>query len=225
MSKPRETFIDPLTGEEVESTPLARWGALQVRVLLGVLVGVLVLVPAVFVMLAMALLGFVPFFEWLSDWDFWGTFEWVDSVSVRVHNWIARQQYWCRQRLRRRERWQAERLLQQRLLEAEWAGVPDGAISRARPPDEPEPTDTSLSRAAGPEADPPPHSGLQPTRRQRILHRLQSLAQAQPPSESEPAAGFLTPAGTPEKAAPRLPASADAVTGGEELLTEGEVAR
>jgi hypothetical protein len=201
MSKPRETFIDPLTGEEVESTPLARWGAL--------LVSGVVLVPVALVSLIIGF--FVP-----SDEGVKILFRLVDWASSRAHRWILRQQRWHLQRLREQEMEEAERLLQQRLLEAEWAGVPDGAISRARPPGEPEPTDTSLSRAAGPEADPPPHPGLQPTRRQQILHRLQSLAQAQPPSESEPAAGFLTPADTPEEAAPRLAVGADAVTGGEE---------
>lgn len=44
------------------------------------------------------------------------------------------------------ERW-AER--------AKWAGVPDGALSRAQPPGNPEPTDASLSRADLPEEDQP----------------------------------------------------------------------
>jgi hypothetical protein len=56
------------------------------------------------------------------------------------HDRIARWQHFRRQRL-----------LKRRLLEEEWIGVPDGALSRAQQTNEPEPTQASLSRADMPE--------------------------------------------------------------------------
>jgi hypothetical protein len=64
-----------------------------------------------------------------------------------VHRGIARRQHQRRQHFRQRQRAQAERLLQRKRLEAEWAGVPAGALSRAGPPGDPRPTAASLSRA------------------------------------------------------------------------------
>jgi hypothetical protein len=61
-----------------------------------------------------------------------------------VHDGIARLQHVRRQRL-----------LKRRLLEQEWAGVPDGALSRAPTPARPEPTQASLSLAEAPEEEPP----------------------------------------------------------------------
>jgi hypothetical protein len=64
----------------------------------------------------------------------------VGLLGRTIHNTIARQQHFHRQRL-----------LKRKLLEEEWAGVPDGALSRAQPPGEPEPTAASLSRSEAPE--------------------------------------------------------------------------
>jgi len=69
-----------------------------------------------------------------------------DLLFQEVHDRLAGRQHQRRQRI-----------LRQKQLEAEWAGVPAGAISRAGPPKEPEPTGTSLSPAETPEKDRPPH--------------------------------------------------------------------
>jgi hypothetical protein len=65
------------------------------------------------------------------------------SWGQQVHDGIARWHHFRHQRF-----------LQRQLLEEEWAGVPDGAISRARPPGNPDPTQTSLSRAEVPKEAP-----------------------------------------------------------------------
>jgi hypothetical protein len=75
-----------------------------------------------------------------GQWFGWG----VGEFTRWVHDGIARQQHLRRQRL-----------LKRRLLEQEWAGVPDGALSRARPAGEPEPTAASLSLAELPAEDKP----------------------------------------------------------------------
>jgi hypothetical protein len=54
----------------------------------------------------------------------------------------------------RRQHFRRQRILRRKQLEKEWAGVPDGAISRAQPPSKPEPTQGSLSRVEVLKEDP-----------------------------------------------------------------------
>jgi hypothetical protein len=134
MSERRQTFRDPKTGEEIESTVLARTGAGLIAGLggsLGFLLGSVWPARLLLALLAVALGSIVG-----------------SGLAVLfmdpVHDGIARLQHLRRQRL-----------LKRRLLEQEWSGVPDGALSRASTPGEPGPTDTSLSRAEAPEEPPP----------------------------------------------------------------------
>lgn len=59
-----------------------------------------------------------------------------DPLAQWVHDCVARHQHHRRQR---------------QLAEAEWAGVPNGALSRAQPTGQPQPTPASLSPAEAPE--------------------------------------------------------------------------
>jgi hypothetical protein len=168
MSKPKHTFTDLQTGEEIESTALARWvaglgagwvaglglgffglvvwlicdlpktpltglAAALVEMLVGVLGSVLVIgsLIGLFIGLVCDLLVRLG-----VDLDY----SRADEFYQRVHDHIARHQHFHRQRL-----------LQRKLAEEEWAGVPDGALSRAQPSGEPEPTAAALSRSEAPE--------------------------------------------------------------------------
>jgi hypothetical protein len=148
MNKQKQTFTDPQTGEEIESTALARWGAgLVVGLVLGLVFGL------IFRLVAGLLIG--PVFGLVGGSILWvfgillasvlALFAWRDtfrrdSLMGSVHDGIARQQHLRRQRILRRQ---------------EFSHVPDGALSRARPSGEPEPTSVSLSRAEAPEEEPP----------------------------------------------------------------------
>jgi hypothetical protein len=81
--------------------------------------------------------------------------------AQQVHNAVARRQHQRRQRL-----------IQRQLLEDEWAGVPNGAISRARPPGDPEPTHASLSRAEAPEEEAPPRLAVSVDREVEVTIRI-----------------------------------------------------
>jgi hypothetical protein len=139
IGKPRpilQTFTDPKTGEEIESTTLARWGAglvygLLNGLLLGLIMGRQGLLPGLFAGLFGVFLGGVVA---------WGYAVRHNPLTRRVHDRIARQQHFRRQRILRRQ---------------EFPHVPDGALSLAGPPGEPEPTAASLSRAEAPEEDSP----------------------------------------------------------------------
>jgi hypothetical protein len=168
MDKRKRTFTDPKTGEEIESTALARWGAgLAFGPVAGIVVGLyfglgvaLIAGPGAGLIVGLVVGPVVGLYLGLIDGLSFGLdgapfFGPLDSFTHRVHNGLAWQQHRHRQRVLERKRGQAERLRQRKRLEAEWAGVPRGAISRARPPDRPEPTAASLSLAASPEAAAP----------------------------------------------------------------------
>lgn len=135
MSKKKQTFVDPKTGEEIESTIIAR-------------VGSIVILVSVVALLYFTTLSVIRFQLWLI-WAVILTIL-VDSVLIialgfgwrrddsckLIHDWLARKQYSRRQRI-----------LKRKLLKEEWAGVPSRALSRAQPPGQPEPTDVSLSQA------------------------------------------------------------------------------
>jgi hypothetical protein len=126
MSKRRPTFTDPKTGERIKSTALARWVARLVSVpfcgwlgwSIGNDMGSRELAWCCMLLFALAV-----------GWQ-------TNSLTQPIHDRIARIQHFRRQRISRRKQW-----------EEEWAGVPDGAISRARATDAPDPTQVSLSRS------------------------------------------------------------------------------
>jgi len=202
MNKPKTTFIDPVSGEEMESTTLARWGALLVSGL--ILLPVLLVILVAFVV--MALLSFVPL-----EWDVKRLFGLADRASSRVHRWILQQQNRRQQRLHQRKLWNTERLRQRKFLEAEWAGVPDRAISRSQSPGQPEPTPESLSRARTPETESQQQAHLTPDRRQRILDRLNALGEIPSVDVPELTTDAPSQADTPGEAAPRLTEETGAV--------------
>ena len=84
--------------------------------------------------------------------------------GAQLQYYLARQQPPSQPRINQRQREKGRKLLERKRMEAEWSDVPDGAISRARSPRGPEPTDASLSRsdssqeeeARPPEDDPGP---------------------------------------------------------------------
>ena len=150
MSKDRQTFVDPETGEEIESTKLARTSPGLTVVLISVFntvcIGVIYLMsvqggPAEF---PLKLLG------WLcATLVFWllATLFLMRNVpelkearktrfSTWIHDSISRYQHRRRQRILRSQDDQA---------------VPDTALSRAQPPGEPTPTDAALSIADEPD--------------------------------------------------------------------------
>ena len=152
MSRDRQTFTDPKTGQEVKSTRLARWGAGPVcGLIIGLVQGLayglghglvgglghglaIGLIHGLFGGLACAVLGAVAiglYHAWVGP-----NMEAFRRTSLIrwAHDHIARTQH--RQRLLRSQ---------------EHVKVPDGAISRAQPPGEPEPTDAALSLADEPE--------------------------------------------------------------------------
>jgi hypothetical protein len=171
MRKPAQTFRDPQTGQEIESTALARWGAR-----LAVTLVVLLILSPIFGLVgglvcelgwcaSLKVVGVVCVWVWVLVWvlfdglvyELFGRLgDWLVGVLYKeVYDNIARRQHLRPQIVRQRKRLRAERLFQQKRLEAEWAGVPAGAISRAQPPGDPQPTAASLSRADGPKEGPP----------------------------------------------------------------------
>ena len=150
MSYDKQTFVDPESGEEIESTWLARlvvgsvWG-LIIGVLFGVVIGLAVGVlweafSGVFwgVFWGVALgLATGLFVAGLAAGMF-GELRKVrgDLLSRWTHDGIARTQHVRRRRILRSQDDQ---------------DVPDTALSRAQPPGEPTPTDAALSIADEPD--------------------------------------------------------------------------
>jgi len=136
MSKQKQTFTDPKTGEEIESTWLARLIGRLGFGLFFALGSMLVIRP-----------GCVPSGVTKIGWDdvlifglmvglFFILISGLDHVrnnllSQRIHDGVALRQHFRRQRILRRQ---------------EYPHVPDEALSRAEQPREPEPTDASLSQ-------------------------------------------------------------------------------
>jgi hypothetical protein len=155
MNQEKQTFVDPHTGEEMESTGLARVSVGLIGGLIGGLVGGLIgggfgaaLATDRWAMLLWGLAGglllgaltglLVGLKFGLGAWG--RALEEVrwDPLDRRVHDSVARRQHARRQRgLRRRA----------------YPHVPDGALSRARPPGTPQPTATALSRAEPPQEE------------------------------------------------------------------------
>jgi predicted lipid-binding transport protein (Tim44 family) len=147
MSKREKTYMDPQTGEEIKSTWLAR---LVAGLVLGLVFWLAFgLVCGLVGWLAGRLAEGVGFglVEGLSVGLIFGLLGWLvglaaalgevrnTTLTQRVHDSIARRQHLRRQRLLRRQ---------------EFPHVPDGALSLAHPPGEPEPTAVSLSLAKPP---------------------------------------------------------------------------
>ena len=140
MSENKQTFVDPKTGQKMESTWLARWGSQIGGVLIsGVLIVLLsglfgalecglfpgLLMGPLFGLIFVLIAGLfctlrVPEMEVTRN----------DPFTRWAHDTIARRQY--RQRI---------------LLSQDDQAVPDTALSRAQPPGEPTPTDAALSIA------------------------------------------------------------------------------
>ena len=152
MNREKQTFVDPQTGEEMESTRLARMGVGWVGGVVGGVTGGMM--GGVFgaalgeERLAMLLLGLVGglFLGSLTGLGYglkFGLGSWSRGLEEvreppldrRIHDGIARRQHTRRQRLLRR---------------GEYPHVPAGALSRARRVRDPEPTQTALSRTASP---------------------------------------------------------------------------
>ena len=131
MSKDRQTFTDPKTGEEIESTWLARGGSGLIFGLVGGLICVLVHGVACCWRLEPLL---VPFLSCLTSGTLCGLALYPPPFTLQVHDRIARAQH--RRRILRSQ---------------EQHNVPDTAISRSQPPGEPEPTDAALSMSDSPE--------------------------------------------------------------------------
>ena len=150
-SEKKQTFTDPRSGKEVESTKLARWGSAMVGCLgLSVLVvfgmqlkhllswGVVSTLSLMFIILLVIMLGAalvyalrIPKLEDARSDHTHGTL-----FSRWAHDGIARWQHSRRQRILRTQ---------------DPTHVPDTAISRAQPPGKPQPTDAALSIADDPE--------------------------------------------------------------------------
>ena len=141
MSKDRQTFVDPKSAEEIESTGLARWIGGLLGVVFGVVLGVafsmaggvLGMFPGVWIggdwgMRLGGLLG-IGLGICLGVWLF-------RRVDRGIHNSIARYQHFRRHQVLRSQ---------------EHQDVPDTAISRAQRPGEPQPTDAALSITNDPE--------------------------------------------------------------------------
>jgi len=148
MSKDKQTFTDPKSGEEVESTRLARWViALGAGLIMGLITWLL------FTLFHCLVIGedYYGFYVLLPLTMFSGAVGnglyhlWVppkirdaqgNRFSRWIHDGIARTQHRRRQRI---------------LRSKEQHDVPDTAISRAQPPGEPQATDTALSMADDPD--------------------------------------------------------------------------
>jgi hypothetical protein len=186
MSEEKPTFTDPQTGEEIESTPLARWGTgLAVGLIAGLFLGLLATLDRLRYGWAWGVSG--GLFLWLlsglllkraareKEWGRrWGIMSGLGLLfglflgwsKVYRHGWVVGLAagllsalfYGLLGPLTRRThddivRWQhlrRQRILKRKMLEEEWAGVPDRALSRAVSPKEPKPTEASLSQAERP---------------------------------------------------------------------------
>jgi|YNPNPStandDraft_1061719.scaffolds.fasta_scaffold121167_2 hypothetical protein len=145
----RRTGGDLKSAEDIQSTDLARQIAelafgLHVvfcsSLVGGLLLGVLFLLPLLLGGWGTGILLFLlgrGLVGWLrGEWGIELGDASSDPLAQWVHDCVARQQH------RRRQR-----RLQRQLAEAEWRGVPDGALSRAQPTGPQQPTPASLSLA------------------------------------------------------------------------------
>ena len=134
MRKDKPTFVDHKTGIEMESTPLARWVSWVLLVLFcGLILGPIS-------RLIDGLGG--RFFEALGSVLLCA----VGCTLVVPQKEGARRfrfTRWAHDGISRRQHYR-------RLIESEWAHVPDTALSRAPSPGEPQPTDAALSVADEP---------------------------------------------------------------------------
>ena len=139
MSDRRQTFIDPKTGEEIESTKFARLGLWLVLSILVIACDVLIYASAKFglVVLLIPIALFIVFMVWkANDRDA------MESYEKFVHDHIA-----CWQHYRRKK------LLRRKLAEEEWAGVPDNALTLVDRSTSPQATDVALSLADAPDEE------------------------------------------------------------------------
>lgn len=136
MSKPKQTFTDPKTGEEIESTALARWGgSLFVGLTMGLTSGLLNWFEKG--LIGGFIFGLISGLVYLAIGETWGR----DHPFTRwIHDGIARQQHFHRQRILRRQ---------------EFPHVPNKALSRVKSLGQPEPDQASLSVAEEAEDDRP----------------------------------------------------------------------
>jgi len=152
MSEKKQTFIDQKTGEEIESTRLAKvFGKLCLFLSWAMVLGL------VFGLALGTLKGFgTPLFEGIagsiliavisslvvtnslaSYYDVSGY-----QIVQLTHDGIARAQHFRRQQF-----------LKRKLLEEEWAGVPAKALTLVDRSTSPQVTDTSVSRSEPPEEE------------------------------------------------------------------------
>jgi len=148
MSEDRQTFTDPKTGQEIESTWLARYvGGLLFGIIRGMFFGGLLGIIVIFLVVHAE--GSLGDFVWgmIRLWiigllagiigGVLGGLSYSRGTSKagdKLHDKIARAPH-------------RRRILRSR----EHQDVPDTAISRAQPPGEPEPNDAALSIADEPE--------------------------------------------------------------------------
>lgn len=156
MSDKKQTFIDPKTGEEFEATlAIAK---IDQTIFEVVLFALWEIPMGTIGGMSLGLLGFC----FGADYFLQGTIaglcigcflspEVILASRRQIFNpakelmflgWVARAQH------RRRQR-----LLQRKLAEEEWAGVPEKALTRANPTGSPQVTDVSLSQAGHPEEE------------------------------------------------------------------------
>ena len=160
----KQTFVDPESGKEIESTGLAKIASMIVRTMVGFLkvMPVPILISVLSIRMLAVFSGRSPgivwelvglFFMWLFVWlgygVSWGLFVGVVS-AIGGYTDIVRDDRLAQPTHDRVARWQHRR--RQRVLRAqEHQDVPDTALSRAQPPGEPVPTDTALSLADDPD--------------------------------------------------------------------------
>ena len=142
MSNKQQKLVDPQTGEAIESTDLADVGG-GLGCCLGLFLP-LILSPLLYPLLSdfsliLGLLGFLALGIPLAL-----------KLSQIFHDFTARKQLDRRQQQLLKEQRKTQEILHRWEKNAEWKGVPDGAISRASRPDVSEPTNASLSRARKP---------------------------------------------------------------------------
>lgn len=135
MSDIKQKFIDPKTGQEIEST----WQAKIAFRVLTTVIAIISMKFGVFVIGVMALsLCLFSLLVMIVLLDGART----HPIERDIHDGVARWQHGRRQRQ-----------LQRKLAEAEWAGVPKTALSLADPSTPPQPTATSLSQAENPKEE------------------------------------------------------------------------
>lgn len=153
MSKDKQTFTDPKTGEEVESTWWARWGG---GLLTGWGLGLIASLSLLLGSLISDHLGLGKR-DWGTDWGIvlWTWLAGGLGVGLMVglgFNWLSNRKdprdwlyRWGHDVIARSQH-------RRRILRSqEGQDVPATALSRAQPPGEPTPTDAALSVADEPD--------------------------------------------------------------------------